>query len=479
MSVKKYLITAAQACYHTNKDGDQLPYGGGRAKAVPHDKLLAGFETYAKETGAELLIVPIAGKRVTENILHQTLENRADIYNGNVLRLNKNLQFRDLVVPPQNVDPTSGKSTLISKYNSSIIFAHSKQRFLPVPVFNVDLPRYLFTTGAVTRPNYNVANHRGDTAMRNHTLGGLVVEIIDETHYNVRNLRALKNGKFADLGREYDGNKKSKKLKVDSLILGDMHWGEHDEKTVQANYEMIKFFKPQKIFLHDYFNGHSVNPHEKLNFLLRTREYKRGKLSLEAELEADYKELVNLSKLAGSKTEIYLVASNHHLFLSRYLNSGLWLGQDLWNAEICSYLFAQATGLTLSENEIDDSTFLIKEGMKKFGKLPKNINFLRYRDNLRRHGFQLASHGDKGKSGGRGGNAKSRAVTGGGKSITGHSHSMEIYGDTYIVGTSSRRDLPYTLGYGSSTIAANAVLYDNGLVQMLPIIEGKWKAKSE
>ena len=54
---------------------------------------------------------------------------------------------------------------------------------------------------------------------------------------------------------------------------------------------------------------------------------------------------------------------------------------------------------------------------------------------------------------------------------------MEVKVDTYIVGTSSQLDLPYIAGGGSAWIAANAALYKNGTVQMLPSINGKWKAK--
>ena len=476
MVIKKYVITSAQASYEKNDDGDKMPYGGGRAKAIPHESFLKALETYTKDSGAELIIVPIAGKRNTENILHEGLQNRPDIFHGTMKQFNKNLQLRDLVVPPQNVDPTTGKMNMVSKYNSSIIFAHSKQRFLPVPVFNADLPRYLYTTGAVTKPNYNLANSRGDTAMRNHIFGALVIEVLDDVFYNIRNIRAMKSGKFADLGKLYNDGKTPKKVGVDALVLGDIHWGDHDIKSIQANYEMIDFFKPERIFIHDFFNGHSINHHEMDNYLIRGREYDRGRLSLERELEEDYKEIVHLSSMAGKKTEINILAANHHAFLPKYLNSGAWTDKDLWNTKICSELYAVARKLNLPENEIDDTAFLFKEGLKKFGPIPSNVHFYRYRDNYRRFGFQLGIHGDKGKSGARGGNAQSRSVTGGGKSISGHSHTMEIFGDTYIVGTSGKLDLPYTMGYGNSTIAANAVLYKIGTVQMIPIIEGRWKA---
>tara|TARA_Y100000310_G_C20694211_1_gene824335 strand:- start:1580 stop:3034 length:1455 start_codon:yes stop_codon:yes gene_type:complete len=475
--VQRYIITGAQACYHTNKDGDTLPWGGGKTKAKPHKNLLAGFETMQKSRGAKLLIDPIAGKNTREDILHEDLADREDIFKKRFYRLNSNIQIRDLVVPAQNVDPATGKGKDISKYNSSIIFPHSKQRFSPIPVFNANLPRYLFTTGCVTLPNYNVANHRGDQAERDHVFGGLFVEIIDDKFYNIRNIKAQKNGKFVDLGVLFDGHKKPKKIGTDTLVLGDIHFGDHDEKTIQANYEMIDFFKPKALVLHDFFNGYSINHHEEENALRRIREFKRGRLNLEHELEQDYRELARLSKQMG-KRDIYIVSSNHHVFLPRYINQRGWRNSEIWNAEICAHLFEEGTSLEIPESEIDDASYLIEAGFKRFGKIPSKVHFLRARDDLRRLGYQLASHGDKGSGGSRGGSARTKEVIGGGRSITGHTHKMEIYGDTYIVGTSSKLDLPYTFGYGSASIAANAVIYEDiGTVQMLPIIGGKWKAK--
>lgn len=477
--VKRYLITSAQASYTTDNDGAVIPFGAKtglkKGKAKPHKQFLSGLETLSKEIGAELIILPIAGRCKSEDILHESLESHKSIYRGTMIHLNKNIQLRDIVVPPQNKDPTTGKQGLIGKYNSSIIFPHTKQRYQSVPVFNSGLPRYLYTPGSVTLPNYDTSNHRGDTAEREHVFGGLVVEVLDDTFFNIRNIRALKNGKFVDLGLEYNGDKTPTEIKSDSLILGDYHFGNHDPKTIKSNYEMLDFFKPRKVFLHDFFDGYSINHHESKNSMMRSRLFKQGRLSLEEELKLGAKELINLGN-EFPESEFNIVSSNHNYFLPRYINEGTWFNKDIWNSEIGSYLYNKSLGLDLPEDEIDDSAYLLKEGYSRYDSLPKNIKFLKLTDSIRSHGFQLASHGDKGSSGMRGGTVKARAVTGGGKSISGHSHSIGVYGDTYIVGTSSKLDQKYCAGYGNATIGGNAVLYSNGLVQMLPIIEGKWNS---
>ena len=477
--VDKFLITSAQASYTTDKEGNEIPFGVKtglkKGKAKPHREFLSGLETLAKEENTKLIILPIAGRCAREDILHEELENHEGVNRNSLYRLNKNIQIRDIVVPPQNKDPVTGKRELVGKYGSSIIFPHSKQRYQAVPTFNSGLPRYLYTPGAVTLPNYDTSNHRGDTAEREHVFGALMVETIDDKFYNIRNIRALKNGKFVDMGIEYDGDKTPKEVGSDSIVLGDYHWGNHDEKTMKANDEMIRHFNPSNIFIHDFFDGYSINPHERDSSMSRSREFAKGMLSLEEELRSGSNELVRLGN-EFKDSNIYIISSNHNAFLTRYINNGNWFNKDIWNSEIGSFLFNSSLNLSTPEREIDDSAYLLSVGYSKFNNLPSNIHFTKLADSIRRYGFQLASHGDKGSSGARGGTAKARSVTGGGKSISAHSHVLELYGNTYIVGTSSRLDQKYTAGYGNAMIGGNAVLYKNGNVQLLPIIEGRWKA---
>ena len=111
-------------------------------------------------------------------------------------------------------------------------------------------------------------------------------------------------------------------------------------------------------------------------------------------------------------------------------------------------------------------------GLAMIGRIPKNVRFLDYDDDYKIRGVQLGSHGDKGMSGGRS-SMRSREYAHG-TSITGHSHTPEILRNTYIVGTSTFLRLPYTKGSASSWMNTNAILYDNGSVQLLNIIDGQW-----
>jgi len=456
-----YFITSAQAV------GD-YDVKRGRTKGAPNKRLLTSIKTFLKHKGAELSILTMNGKDATEQEMHPELTK---YYGDRIIRpehrnrkLNSNVAISDMVVPPQNVDPATGRARFVQT-DTSLVYAHSKQRLKAVPSSNAKLPKLLATTGAVTYPNYNEHNHRGDVAAREHAFGGVVIEVIDDEHYNLRHIGALGTGKFVDMGWMYDGDNSPTKAKTTALVLGDIHLGDHDPKTMAANYEMIEGFKPKMLVLHDFFNGHSITHHEKNDAITRAINFERGRLGLEEELKTAYQELCHFSKAMG-RGHVYVVACNHHRFVQDYLQDGRFINEP-WNAKVGAKL---ATAMI-------DGTDPVEAGIKMMGKVPKNVSFLEREDDLKVWGFQLASHGDKGLSGSRVSSAASREIAHG-KSITGHSHAPEILRKTIIVGTSTKLVLPYTIGGANSWMAANAVIYDNGLAQLVPIIDGKWKGKN-
>jgi hypothetical protein len=454
-----YVITAAQAI-QSERNGNR--FGTDSERGAPNKNLIAGLERYCSDRGAEFDIIRMSGMNNSERDLHPYFAGRDDVHDHYHKKLNSNIELSNMVIPPQNVDPTSGRDRFVQRERTKIV-AHSKQRLKAIPASNAQLPKLFVTTGCITHPNYHPLNHRGDAAGRDHMYGAVVVEVIDDKFYNVRIMRGQKNGIFVDMGMKYNGGKKPTKAGVEALVLGDIHVGDHDPKTMIANYEMMDFFKPERVFVHDLFNAHSVNPHEKDNLATRVRMFEEGRLDLEQELKDCRDEICRLGKAMG-KREVNIVASNHPFFVDRYLEEGDFM-KDPWNARIASQL-VQA---------VMDDKDPVEVGIRMMGKLPSNVNFLKLGEDYKVWGWQLASHGHKGISGARG-SVNSREL-GHGKSITGHTHSPIILRDTLIVGTSTDLDLDYTKGQGSAWMAANAVVYDGGLVQLLPIIEGKWKMK--
>lgn len=443
---KRYIITAAQAY-------------GGYGKGAPNINFLAGLKKYSEIMAAELIILPMAGSSVKELELHPDLEGCSEIWRGSK-RLNSKIAISDMVVPPQNVDPSSGRLRFPQR-DKTLILAHPKQRLKAVPNSNFKIPKFLVSTGAVTTPNYNPMNHRGDAAKRDHVYGALVVEVVSDDLYHFRHIRSATNGSFVDLGVKFDGNKKPVKVTVEALILGDIHVGDTDPVVRLVNYKMIEVYKPKRLVLHDLFNGHSVNHHNFGRLVTQIQDIQAGRSSLIAELTECYSELCEFSKAMGSRGHVIIPACNHHQFLNRYLEE-MRLKDNPHNAKIASKLIAPMV----------DGQDPVAVGLSMIGPIPKNVRFLDYDDDYKVRGVQLGSHGDKGMSGGRG-SIKSREFAHG-SSVTGHTHTPEILRNTYVVGTSTFLHLPYTKGSASSWMNTNALLFDNGKVQLLNILNGQW-----
>jgi len=429
----------------------------------PNWNFLKGLETYSKNKDGELRILIMPGKGLRDDELHEGLKNRDDVFTRKKIKLNENIFLSDIIVPPQNKDPSTGQGEYITNDATSII-AHTKQRWKAFPNSNYELPRLFISTGAVTEPNYRKNNDRGNKAQKDHIYGAIVVEVIDNKLFHVRNIRAQVNGKFVDLCMQYDGNKKPKKVSLEALVLGDLHVGDIDPEVMDTNYEIINQLKPRRVIIHDLFNGYSVNHHNAKKIITQVRElYNKGKASLRDELMECYEELCKLSDAIGKDGEVVISASNHDEWLERYLEECRYTTDPL-NLRIASELISPTID---GENPLEI-------GIKKIGKVPDNIKFLTRTQDYKVWGVQLASHGDKGAHGGRG-TITSRISAHGGKSITGHSHVPEIKGGTYVVGTSTYLNLPYTKGDSSAWMNTNALLYDGGATQLVNVIRGKWR----
>jgi hypothetical protein len=446
----KYIITSAQAM------------------ARPNNKFIKSLEGYCDMNQANLLILPMIGKSASEDLdqLHDRFKDFEVVYDKP--KLNSNIQIEQFNVRPYQIDPITGLNRFAQK-GTSLIFASPKQRLRTVPHSNQKLPKFLMTTGACTHPNYatgmDVSAERrrlGNIATRDHILGGLVVEIEDNEKYHFRHIRSTKQGQFVDLGLRYTPED-TRESRLEALVLGDWHNGQEDPLVRSATIDMINTLKPQKLFLHDFFDGHSVNHHsDKRPIREKLLQYhNKGLLSLENELESANKVLWELSDLVPN---VYVVASNHNEFLDRYIEEARYV-KDIHNLKPA---LAIASAMAQAEHLI-----AAKYGMELFGALPKNVHFLKREDDFKVRGYQLASHGDMGAGGSRG------SITGKendySKSITGHTHNAQILRDTYIVGTMLPLNQFYTRGQPSNWTNTHGAIWDNGSVQLLNIIDGKWK----
>lgn len=443
--------------------------------ASPHTHFWEGLVEYAKDNQAQLIVLPMIGMNAAEDWdkIHKLFKPYLEYGRR---RLNLNLWIEQFNIRPYQVDPLTGLQRF-AQQGQSVVFASPKQRLMPVAHSNYKFPKFLMTTGACTRPRYATSNdvsaerrRLGDIARRDHLYGAIVVEVLDKVRYRFRNLRANSKGEFVDLGVLYSGKEKSI-AKLEAMVLGDFHCGQTDLLVKKATHEMIETFKPRRLVLHDFFDGHSVSHHifKKPVRELLLQVYDKGLLSLDGELKLAREELLQLDKVLNNgetKNEILVVFSNHHAFLHRYLEE-LRFNYDPQNYRTAVELLGW-----MAKEDFNDP---VEAGIKRFGKLPSSIHFLRESQDYKVLGYQLAAHGDKSMAMGYG--SMNTKETAWGKSISGHVHKAQILRNTYTVGTMLPHNMFYMRGYPSDWTHSHALLWNTGTVQLVHIFGGQWRAE--
>lgn len=448
---RTFVVTAAQY-----RDED--------ASDIVNEEFYASLDLYCKEREAKMIIVPMAGRTFHDDVLDEVVAEHEGL-----TRRDKNLNDKIKVsihgVRPQQIDPVTGLGRF-TQSDVTTIFASPKQRHKVIPNSNQSLPKVLMTTGALTHPNYK-EDRIGRIAAKDHVYGAIVVETESATDYHYRQLTANKNGEFVDLGVKYT-SEGTERCGLEALVLGDYHVGDTNPEVEQATYEMIRKLKPKRVVVHDWFNGHSVNHHEMKKFISRAMAYDQGRASLEQELRDNSKKLHQLRKVAGEETEIVVVRSNHDEFLDRYLQDGRYMDED-HNWRVAHEL---ALACYNSENRKLRIKNPLQEGLLRYGGIPSKVTFLERDQDYKVLGWQLGAHGDKGGNGAR---ASVHGLENAyGKSISGHRHTPEILRNTFVVGTSTYLSLGYNEG-PSSWMNTHAMLWENGKVQLVNIINGKWR----
>jgi len=448
---KRFIITSAQAC------------------VKPHPHFMKSLETYADENDAEMIVLPMIGQSASEDT-YMVDDSLTEHLESGTRKFNSNVQVEQFNIRPYQIDPLTGLNRFAQR-GTSLIFASPKQRLKPIAHSNKKLPKVLMTTGACTKPNYatgrDVSAERrrlGNIAKRDHVFGAVVVEVENDEFYHFRHVRADKSGKFVDLGWKYDGEEVTE-ANLEAMVCGDWHVGMTDEEVRKETMKMIEEYAPRRLVLHDFFNGASVSHH-----VLRSpytqkliQIVDKGLHRLDYELELCYDTLSELSEIMEGR-EIYLAHSNHHEFLTRYLEEGRFI-EDLPNVRIASRLLTH-----LTDADYNDP---VEAGIKMKGKLPRSVKFLKADEDLKVRGYQLGAHGHRGASGGRGSmNSKENDW---GKSVSGHVHQAQIMRDTYTVGTMLPANMYYCRGYPSNWTHTHGMLWDTGTVQLVNIIEGRHK----
>lgn len=427
--------------------------------AAVNNSLLRNMLVFAdKHNVQKIYLFVMPGKNKDETTLAKALfsDSRIELLflNEQGLKLNENLKLHDTKILASQINPLTGFNKKLHR-DYSYILPSPKIRYLSIPNTST-YPRFLATTGALTHGNYKMHIAQGRKAAIEHEYGFIFVEVKNKRRFNFHPVMAMKNGNFHFMREAYRGGKVYEE-QPEALVLGDMHVGDTCKKARAASLKMIEELRPKRVVFHDFFNGHSINHHERSNNLSKARLCFGGKHVLEEEVEQCLRELQYFAN-RFPKVEFLVVESNHDLFLEKYISHENFL-QDGENSVFACRLFVAVNQQRTKP--------ILQIAMELAGKVPRNVTFLNEDEEYRVRGVGLDYHGHRGLNGSRGSSASFDRYNL--KLITGHEHTPKIYQNGLVVGTMTKLKLGYTKG-ASSWMHANGLLYSSGKYTLITII---------
>jgi hypothetical protein len=424
-----------------------------------HENFISNIEAYSKFVNADIHV--IAGRY--KNPTSVFTDKEYDVWPDRIIQyldagrheVHKHMWIMsDVKIQPTAVDPMTGLQGM-SGINSCI-FGSPKVQMETIPVLEGNLPKLMMTTGACTVKNYTDSK-AGKKGEFHHTLGFVIVEIKDEEIFFSRQITATDDGNFTDLYFRVENGKVDKIDSVAAAILGDLHYGQHDERVIEKTLDLFKILKPDNVILHDVFDGLSINHHESKDPFIQYQREIEGTNSLKSEIE---------NMLTGLESfrdyNVSIVRSNHDDFLDRWLKNTDW---------------RKANTLKNSIEYMEFSALLLKGEAPK-GIIPYIINkrFPNFKtlgrsDSLVIKGWELAQHGDIGSNGTRGSLLQFRKLNT--KMVVGHYHSPGRKDGALAVGTSTKLRVNYNLG-PSGWLQSHVLIHHDTKAQHINFIRGEF-----
>ena len=437
----------------------------GQNNTPVHDGFYQNLEAYAKKIDASLHIILGRYKNPTsvftdadqefwvEEVERYGDANRHDIHKYVSI-------MSDIKIQPTAVNPMSGMQG-ISGINSCI-FGSPKVQMEMIPVLQGNKPKMMLTTGSVTLMNYTDSKS-GKKGEFHHTLGFVVIEIKYNDMFFIRQVTADdKTGAFTDLIYKVDAGKVTTVKGFEAIILGDIHYGQHDQKVLDNTLKFITKYKPNHVILHDIFDGDSISHHQLKDPFLQYGKEVNGTNDLGKELDMMTAGLKAFEKF----NNVVIVRSNHDDFLDRWLKNEDWKKQPTFkNAR----LYMQLSDILLEQHAKNPMNVegviptLVKKAYPKFITLGRNSSY------KVKGGWELGQHGDLGNSGSRGSLQQFRRLNT--KIIVGHYHKPERKDGALSVGTSTRLRVGYNQG-ASPWLQSHVIIHNDGRAQHINFIDG-------
>jgi len=367
----------------------------------------------------------------------------------------------DIKVQPTAVNPMTGMQALSGV--NSCIFGSPKVQMEMIPVLDGNKPKMMLTTGSITKKNYTDSKS-GKVGDFHHTFGFAIVEIKDDETFFVRQVTADdRSGSFSDLYNRVEDGKVTKLESISAIVLGDVHYGHHDQKVLDATMTFMDKLVPEHVILHDVFDGDSISHHQMKNPFIQYGKEMAGTNDLAKEVNIMMEGLEAFEKFKN----IVIVRSNHDDFLDRWLINEDWKKQPTYKN---SRLYMKYSDILLEQYGTDMNNVL--------GVIPKLINekFPEYKTlgrsaSYKVKGWELGQHGDFGTNGSRGSLLQFRKLNT--KIIVGHYHSPGRKDGAIAVGTSTHLRVGYNNG-PSSWLQSHVIIHNDGRAQHINFIDGEF-----
>lgn len=344
--------------------------------------------SYAAKLKAKIIVIPIGYTNVhTLNLKITTLDTEyidplvIPYLSTEKIVHNRVTIYVNVKLGPTTLNPLTAQTRYL-KFDS--IYAHHSQTMRAGSNSTLEQSPIAWCTGCC-----NIFNSH-DNNYSYTKLGFLITNDID-----IRNVHANADGTFQDLNN-YVSHKKVTQVNLEAIIYGDLHIGNHDREALDWANQIAKQYNPKYIFLHDFIDGSTVNPHANnyQKFLIFT--------DLQAELDACV-DILKFIKQQTGVNNLLLVDSNHHRFIDRWLESKKLEELTKKERDILSRWLAGGVGALLDE-EVKVLPFNFKIGDKTLG-----------------------SHGDRGTNGSKG--SINNSFNSGFNGVEGHSHTPGILGN--------------------------------------------------
>jgi hypothetical protein len=418
-------------------------------------KCLNALAYYANHIGAKLVIGechPNYKNDMTDPVQEVIKEELGKIIIHGDFQINNNLSVTGFRQSINVIDPLQGMESLVAKMGCLIVpFPRHRFKMVPRMLKDNKAPRAIWCSGTISEAYYK--NSKSGIRMKEyHQLGGLIVEVINDNKFNIRQLQFDGEG-FYDLTSYYTSTSVSKTDSIDAIVLGDDHAAFLNPKVLTATKKLLRELNPKKVFHHDTLDCMSIS-HHTLN-----KNITRAKINTTLMEELRFTSNYYNDIMGSTEAEHYLVASNHLEHLDKYLE------EVRYKEEPCNH----EIGLELALAKVRGKN-PVEVGLRLFNNLDR-LHVMTRNDSLKVNDWEMLCHGDYGSNGSKG-TPVGIANVYGGKVVSGHVHSPEISVlGSVVVGTMTDLNLPYTnASGGSSWLNTHCLCYNNGTVSHFHIL---------